>query len=86
MTVLTSGLYAGVERSVVEGWRLDTLNALQALATGKLVQTASYSQGSSGSQSVSNMPTTEEGLRRRLLELNTVLGLGSGRRAIRVRF
>lgn len=86
MTVLTSGLYAGVERSVVEGWRLEALAALQAFSTNKMVQTASYAQGSSGSQSVSYLPTTLDALRARVLELNTALGYGRGRRAIRARF
>ena len=83
--LLPSGLYAGVARSVVEGWRAEVMTALQNLAAGKQVQTASYAQGASGSQSVTYVAPTVEGLRARLIELNTALGY-SGRRAIGLRF
>lgn len=81
----TTSDLALIPLATLQQWQSDAVTALHQLSIGAKVVTASYSQGD-GSRAVTYTPANINDLRAWLAKLNAQLGLGKGRRPMRVQF
>jgi hypothetical protein len=69
----------------IQQWQVEAMLALHQLSTGQKGEAYAYTQGD-GTKSVTYTRANISDLRAWLAKLNAQLGLGSGRRPMRVRF
>ncbi|WP_415457083.1 gpW family head-tail joining protein [Acetobacter sp.] len=79
------GTYAGMTEAQVTQARNAAQQALLSLLNGTRPMSAGYNQGDGG-RNVSFAGASEAQLRNNLRELNTLLGVSTSRRAMRIRY
>lgn len=81
----TTSDLALVPLATLQQWQLEAMLALHKLSTGQQGEAYTYAQGD-GSKSVTYSRANINDLRAWVAKLNAQLGMGSGRRPMRVRF
>jgi hypothetical protein len=80
-----SSPFANVAPATLQCWLNDAQNALHSLLIGGKPVMVSYGMGD-GQKSVTYQRANEAALRQHIMELEKLLGINRGRRAIRMRF
>lgn len=81
----TTSDLALIPLATLQQWQLEAQLALHKLSTGQQGEAYAYTQGD-GSKSVTYTRANINDLRAWVAKLNAQLGIGSGRRPMRVRF
>ncbi|SHJ68851.1 gpW protein [Roseomonas rosea] len=75
------GVFAGMSRAALEGYRTRLQEALLTFGLGEKTVTVSYTQGT-GARSVTFSATDEEKIRGIIRQINAALGIRRGARSV----
>ena len=81
----TTSDLALIPLATLQQWQVEAMLAVHQLSTGQKGESYSYTQGD-GAKAITYTRANINDLRAWLAKLNAQLGLGSGRRPMRVRF
>ncbi|MFH5923835.1 gpW family protein [Roseomonas xinghualingensis] len=79
--IIQVGVFAGMSRGALEGYRAQLQAALIELGTGQKAVTVAYSQGT-GARNVTFAPTDDEKIRGLIRQINAALGISRGARSV----
>ncbi|WP_338662618.1 gpW family head-tail joining protein [Pararoseomonas sp. SCSIO 73927] len=79
--IIQVGVFAGMSRGALEGYRAQLQGALIELGAGQKAVAVSYTAGT-GARSVTFTPTDDEKIRGLIRQINAALGIRRGARSV----